>query len=355
MTDARPAPSRFRSAHRKIAFLLLTLLGCTPDRTYDTSDHFNGKTFLNPTLADQVSPGISDVFRMIREARPDWPARAETTGVPRLAEDLGQDGMAITFVNHATFLIQLPGLNILTDPVWSDRVSPVGWFGPKRIRRPGIDLDKLPAIDLVLISHNHYDHLDTATLKTLNERFAPSFVVPLGNADLLSSLGIEDVRELDWWESAGAGSRTRVILTPAQHSSGRGLLDRDRSLWGSFYIKDGDRSLFFGGDGGYSTQFSDIRERLGPPEVALLGIGAYEPRWFMKPLHMNPAEAVTAHRDLGAGTSIGMHFGTFQLASEGFAQPERDLSEALDRQGVAHDRFQTMKEGETMLRPPPPK
>ncbi len=354
-----------RSSRRLVGTMLMTLMlaGCEQEAegqqtgndgeetVFQLSDHFDGERFINPTLEDQVRPGLRDVFGMISEGRPSWPDKVANTATPRLDHDLGVNGMAVTFVNHATFLIQLPGLTILTDPVWSDRVSPVSWFGPKRVRAPGIDFDALPEVDVVLISHNHYDHLDLPTLRKLNARFAPQFYVPLGNRTLLHEAGIMAVTEMDWWQDVVAASGVRIVLTPAQHSSGRGLRDRDRSLWGSYYITRGSRSLFFGGDSGYSSQFTEIRETLGAPEVALLGMGAYEPRWFMKPLHMNPAEALMAHRDLGAGLSIGMHFGTFQLASEGFDAPVEDLAEALAEDPAHAARFVTMREGETWLSP----
>lgn len=319
---------------------------------YPITDHFNGQRFTNPTLAEQISPGISDIFGMIREGRPDWPTRLENAGLPKLDVDLGQDGIALTFVNHVTFLIQMPGVTILTDPVWSERTSPVSWFGPRRVRDPGLAFDALPFVDVVLISHNHYDHLDLATLKQLNARFSPLFLVPLGNRALLESAGIANVQEMDWWDARDVSSATRITFTPSQHSSGRGVFDRDRTLWGSFFIKHGNRSLYFGGDGGYSGQFTEIRQRLGAPDIALLGIGSYVPRWFMKPLHKNPAEAVRAHLDLGATLSIGMHMGTFQLAGETFEQPFTELADALAREGIDPDRFITLQEGETWLDQP---
>lgn len=288
---------------------------------------------------------------MISEGRPSWPDKVANSSSPQLDHDLGADGMAVTFVNHATFLIQLPG------PHHPDRPGLVRPGQPGLVvraqagARAGIAFEALPEVDVVLISHNHYDHLDLPTLRKLNARFSPQFVVPLGNRTLLRKAGIETVTELDWWQDVQAASDTRIVLTPAQHSSGRGLRDRDRSLWGSYYITRGSRSLFFGGDSGYSSQFNEIRETLGAPEVALLGMGAYEPRWFMKPLHMNPAEALMAHRDLGAGLSIGMHFGTFQLASEGFDAPVEDLAEALAEDPAHAARFVTMREGETWLSP----
>ncbi|WP_428925908.1 MBL fold metallo-hydrolase [Marinibacterium sp. SX1] len=354
-----------RPARRLVGIMLMTLIftGCGQEAdaqqtgndgeemVFQPSDHFDGERFINPTLDEQVKPGLRDVFGMISEGRPSWPTGIANRATPQLDHDLGEDGMAVTFVNHATFLIQLPGVTILTDPVWSDRVSPVSWFGPKRVRPPGVDFDALPEVDVVLISHNHYDHLDLPTLRRLNARDTPLFVVPLGNRSLLRDAGITTVEELDWWQEINVQSATRIVMTPAQHSSGRGLRDRDRSLWASYFIQRGSRSVFFGGDSGYSSQFTDIRETLGAPEVALLGMGAYEPRWFMKPLHMNPAEAVMAHRDLRAGHSIGMHFGTFQLASEAFQQPVEDLEKALAEDPAHAERFATMREGEVRFFP----
>ena len=285
------------------------------------SDHYNGKKFINPTLNEPFSPSFSDIFKMMGEGRPKWPEKVENLGKSSLNISLKKAEFAITFINHATFLIQTPDLNIITDPVWSLRVSPIGWVGPKRVRKPPIEIDSLPHIDVILISHNHYDHLDKKTLKILNNRFRPKVLVPVGDCKLMESFGIENVSEMDWWEDIFIDRSTKITFTPQQHSSGRGLFDRDKSLWGSFFIQYMHRSIYFGGDGGYSTHFEDIRSRLGPPEVAILGIGAYLPSFFMKPIHTSPSEALKAHLDLGAAQSIGMHYGTFQLASEEFNQP----------------------------------
>ena len=327
----------------------LSFLLYTPAQERRISDHFDGKKFFNPTLTEK-SPGFSDAFRMMREGgRAKWPKKVENLGVARLNEKLGTDGMAITFVNHATFLIQLPGLNILTDPVWAKRVSPIRWFGPKRVRAPGVKLEELPKIDVIVISHNHYDHLDTKALKKLNKLYSPKVIVPVGDKDLIESIGIKNVVELDWWEGVQINSDTYITFTPAQHASQRGLFDRNKSLWGSYFIRHKERSVYFGGDSGYSTHYAEIRKRLGSPEIALLGIGAYLPRWFMKAIHMDPAEAVVAHKDLGAKLSIGMHYGTFQLSSEGFEQPLTDLKAALEKENVSPDSFITLPEGETRI------
>lgn len=313
------------------------------------SDHFNGDRFINPTLETQISPGIGDIFRLIREGRPDWPSSIPNLTKPQLSESFIDGDFSITFINHASFLIQTSDLNIITDPVWADRASPFSWIGPKRVREPGVDLDSLPPIDLILISHNHYDHLDKKTLRQLNQRFRPRVLVPMGDKNLVESLGFEHVRELDWWESVELDRHTTITFTPQQHSSGRTLFDRDKSLWGSYYIRSRGRRIYFGGDGGYSTHFADIKDRLGAPEVAMLGIGSYLPNFFMKAIHTSPQEAVTAHLDLGAVQSIGMHMGTFQLASEGFEQPMEDLMTAKMKHRLADDAFIVLKEGETIF------
>lgn len=328
---------------------LLPMTGCDSSAERKVSDHFDGKKFFNPTLRNQFSPSFSDIVRMIREGRVKWPESVDNSSVPRLNESLGPDDISLTFVNHATFLVQLPGLNTLTDPVWSERASPFRWIGPKRVRAPGLALDELPEIDVIIISHNHYDHLDTDTLKKIIVRFSPLVLVPLGDKALVESIGATNVRELDWWEGVAIDVDTQVTFTPTQHSSARGLFDRDRSLWGSYFIRYRSRSVYFGGDAGYSAHFAETKKRLGPPEIALLGIGAYAPRFFMKPIHMAPDEAVLAHRDLGAKLSVGMHFGTFQLASEGFDQPLEDLKIAMEKQNVSQSEFITLLEGEERL------
>jgi len=286
---------------------------------------------------------------MLREPRRPWPAWVENRGVPRIYEKLGADELAITFINHATFLIQVAGLAILTDPMWSGRASPFRRVGPKRVRAPGVPFDELPAIDIVLLSHNHYDHLDTATLARLRRRFGPTVLVAAGDGRLIAPLGFTRVHELDWWEEVRLCDTLAITFVPAQHFSARGLFDRQKSLWGGFMIESRGRRIYFGGDTGYCSHFADIRNRLGSPDIAMLGIGAYEPRWFMQPMHMNPPEAVRAHRDLGSRHSIGMHFGTFQLTLEAIDQPLIDLARARAESGVGEDEFIVLNEGETRI------
>lgn len=313
------------------------------------SDHFNGRRFFNPTLTPDFAPGFRNLRRMLREPRTGWPLSVENSGVPRLNMPLGGNDVAITFIGHATFLIQIDGLNILTDPIWSERAGPRNLMGPRRVRKPGVAFGDLPKIDLVLLSHNHYDHFDKATLRALRRAFSPTVVFAAGDMRLVRPLGFREMHELDWWDDTSFGDRLKITFTPAQHSSARGLHDRHKSLWGGYMIESRSRRIYFTGDSGYSTHFAEIRSRIGSPDIALLPIGAYEPRWFMTPVHMNPAEAVRAHRDIGSKQSIGMHFGTFQLTTEAIHQPVVDLKAALAEHGVAESEFVTQPEGETVI------
>jgi L-ascorbate metabolism protein UlaG (beta-lactamase superfamily) len=323
--------------------------GAGAKRTWPISDHFDGKRFFNPTLPRKFSPTLADLFKMWREPSASWPRSIENQGVPQLNEPRKIDEIAVTFVNHATFLIQVDGITILTDPIWSERASMVSWAGPKRVRKPGVAFEDLPHIDLVLLSHNHYDHLDRPTLKRLQQAFLPTILVAAGDAQLVGPLGFKEVFEFDWWDETLFRKKLKITFVPAQHFSARGLHDRYRSLWGGYVIESRGRLVYFGGDSGYSKHFADINLRLGPPDIAMLGIGAYEPRWFMQPIHMNPAEAVRAHADLGARHSIGMHFGTFQLTPEAIDQPQADLAAALSRSGISNEEFVTLQEGETRV------
>lgn len=260
------------------------------------------------------------------------------------------DDVAITFIGHSTFLVQSRDVRILIDPVYSDYAGPFGRLGPRRVRKPGMAFGDLPQIDLVLLSHNHYDHCDLPTHRRLVRRDDPSYITPLGNARVLNKAGATKIEERDWWESAEAKG-VRVTITPAQHFSARTPWDRNRALWGGFVFDVAGARIYFAGDSAYMSRFEEIRERCGPIHVALLPIGAYEPRWFMKPVHMNPAEAVRAHVDLGSPLSVAMHFGTFRLTTEAIDAPITDLHAALDERGISHDRFRVLEVGETMFVP----
>ncbi len=334
-----------------VGLCLVAWMGCVCQEKRPVSDHCNGETFFNPNLPNDLLPKFRDAFRMARERRVTWPSWVENSATPKLPEKTNHDEIILTFVNHATFLIQVNGINILTDPVWSKRASPVSWAGPARVRKPGIAFEDLPNIDIILISHNHYDHLDVETLRRLNKQFSPKILVPIGDKALMNSIGCKDAVELDWWESLTIKSGFHITFAPAQHQSGRSFRDRQKSLWGSYMIVAGSRRIYFGGDSGYSSHYTEIRKRLGSPDLALLGIGSYEPQWFMRAIHMNPAEAVIAHRDLGSKQSIGMHFGTFQLSSEAIDQPQKDLRTAVAATDISETEFITLDVGETRIYP----
>ena len=282
---------------------------------------------------------------MLLTPRAPWPS--EVALDPRRPPNPGPGEVVVTFVGHATFLIQVGGTSVLTDPMYSRRASPVRFAGPRRVRAPGVRFDDLPTVSLVLLSHNHYDHCDLPTLRRLERRFHSPIVTPFGNGRLLQSAGIRQVEEIDWWETASAAPLP-ITLTPAQHFSARNPFDRNRALWGGFLIEAGGRRILFAGDTGYGPHFREIAARLGPVDLALLPIGAYEPRWFMKDIHMNPAEAVQAHLDLAARQSIAMHFGTFQLTPEGIDEPVRELVKSLRDRGVPAERLRTAEVGESV-------
>jgi L-ascorbate metabolism protein UlaG (beta-lactamase superfamily) len=311
--------------------------------TRSKSEHFDGRRFVNPT--GSAGQPFSAVPRMLLERRTPWPPRVD---VPARRPS-GLDGAAavITFIGHATFLIQTASGNVLTDPMYSERAGPLNLVGPRRVRSPAVAFDDLPPIATVLLSHNHYDHCDLRTLRLLAERFDPLVVTPLGNRSLVRSARVRRIEELDWWQASTA-SALSVILTPAQHFSARSPLDRNRALWGGFALTIGHRRIFFAGDSGYAPLFRDIGQRLGPIDLALLPIGAYEPRWFMQPIHMNPAEAVQAHVDLQASESIAMHFGTFQLTTEGIDEPLQALAQALRARNIPSSQFRALEFGESL-------
>lgn len=317
--------------------------------------------------------GLGDLLRwrwsQFRDGKPD-PAQAPT---PVQAPDLaflhgnaaagGAMQPTVTWIGHATVLVQAGGLNWLIDPMFSERASPVPqWIGPQRLQAPGLTLSQLPRIDVVLISHNHYDHLDTASVQALQRQAGgpPQFIVPLGIGPWLARQGIPAAIELDWWDThpvTGAQGPIAVHLTPAQHWSARSLTDRLETLWGGFAVLAPDLHLLYTGDTAYSGDFRRIRERLAPQvgadgfDLAIIPIGAYEPRWFMKAQHANPAEAVQIHQDLNSQRSLGVHWGTFALADEAPDEPPRALATARRAAGVADEAFFVLAIGETRRLP----
>jgi L-ascorbate metabolism protein UlaG (beta-lactamase superfamily) len=317
------------------------------NQTFPLSDHCDGRHFFNPG-GPRASPGLLQVLRWrLSGQHSPWTMPPPEPRYP-LPPSLVQPGrVAISFINHASFLIRLSGVVLLTDPIFSPRCSPVSWAGPLRARPPGIAMADLPRPDVVLLSHNHYDHMDLPSLRELQRRYAPRFVTTLGNAAALAKHGI-NATELDWWQQAAHGP-LRIIATPARHFSARTPFDRNHSLWAGFMIHSPEGQILFAGDSAAGPHWQDIATRLGPPDVALLPVGAYEPRWFMAAAHMNPAEAVEAHLALAARRSVGMHFGTFQLTDEAIDAPLLALAEARRQAGVSPEAFTAHGFGETRL------
>ena len=307
------------------------------------SDHFDGHRFYNADPGPQREESFLK-WQLTRQ-RGTWRDRFDVPFGPPPPARVGDGELRVTFINHATTLLQLDGINILTDPVWSERVSPFKFGPPRRHRPPGIRFEDLPVIDLVLVSHNHYDHLDVDTLRRLHQRDAPRIVVPLGNVALLDRHHIGNAVELDWWESEG-----RITAVPTRHFSARGLSDRNRTLWCGFVINSAGGNVYFAGDTGWGSHFQRIGDRFAPIRLALLPIGAYLPRWFMQPVHIDPAQAVDAHFALRAETSVAIHFGTFALGDDGEEDPLWDLKEAISRK--QQPRFWIPEHGEGRDLPP---
>ena len=295
------------------------------------SDHFDGTRFHN--LPDVPHGGFGAFIKWQRtRQRGPWLDRDDPPGPPPPARVTG-GAMRVTFVNHATVLIQQDGVNLLTDPIWSERASPVSFAGPRRHRPPGLRLQDLPPLDAVVLSHNHYDHLDLATLRGLETAHHPRFFCGLGNGALLTRAGLGRVTELDWWQSVPLTATVELIAVPNQHFSNRGLFDRDRTLWLGYVLRGPAGRAYFAGDTGFGPHFAAIRTRLGPPRLAVLPIGAYRPSWFMSAVHQSPAQALAAHAALGAGTSVAIHFGTFALADDAEDEPATALEAALGELG----------------------
>ncbi len=380
-------------------------------------DFFDKSTYRNGRFASRPEgkgKKLIDVLRWVwtRQARP-WPRWREASALPRDCEQQPSSSSA-TWINHSTVLLKLGGTTILTDPIFSNHVGPLPWLGIKRKIPPSHTLQSLPPIDIILISHNHYDHLDAFSIKTLVSLYNPLIIVPLKNAPLLKSLGSSRVIELDWWENYQFNPGLNVTLTPALHWSRRSLRDTCRSLWGSFVIENtsepvaklfdaenrpfggccgcfssptllgrppskrpgqvlgqvlpglataskiidfplpwsfatgSSHKVFFAGDTGYHSHFQKIYQKFGPMDLSFLPIGAYEPRWFMKEAHMNPADAVQAHLDLHSKLSVGIHFGTFRLTDEGIDDPIHDLKAALEQTQIDPSSFIAPSLGQTV-------
>jgi L-ascorbate metabolism protein UlaG (beta-lactamase superfamily) len=287
--------------------------------------HFDGKRFRSP----QPRRGnFRDLLRWLLSRKPGpWRIWTDAKPVPRPPKT--SERLRITFINHSTFLVQLDGLNILTDPIWSERASPISWAGPRRHRSPGIRLEDLPPIDLVLLSHDHYDHMDIPTLQWLAKAHRPTIYAGLKNRRVLKKHGIGNVVELDWWQEAAARSDIWITAVPAQHFSGRSPFTTDKTLWCGFMVQGNNGTVYFAGDTGTGPHLEQIAKRFPEIDLAILPIGAFRPEWFMGEVHMSPREAVQAHTQLSAQVSVASHFGTFHLADDGEDEPVEALLNAL--------------------------
>ena len=338
-----------------LVFIVSNVVGrwvSAPGYSGPETDHFDGTHFRNrePVELPNFGKGVRYLLTTNPGPWDDWREIPKAEPPP---ERVGRGELRVTFINHATTLIQLDGINLLTDPTWSERASPFSFYGPRRRHAPGLTLSELPPIDLVLVSHNHYDHLNVPTLTALAKKHDPEFVVGLGNAALLRQKGIERVRELDWGDAFDL-EPISIVAQRCRHFSGRGFGDRQRNLWVSFLLKSSSGDVYFAGDTSYGSHFVETKETFGPIRLAILPIGAYEPQWFMGPVHLNPAEAVQAHAELGAFRSLAMHYGTFRLSEEGQDKPVEDMREALATSGITDETFWLLSPGEGRDVPPLP-
>ncbi|MBU2710032.1 MBL fold metallo-hydrolase [Zooshikella harenae] len=323
------------------------LAGCSSTYQGPVSDHFDGTYFYN--IVPTKRKTLWDIIRWRWHSVDNDHWQIFSVKPTKVKPARINSGIKATFINHATVLIQQDKLNILTDPIWSERCSPVSFIGPKRYHPPALAIEDLPPIDVVIISHNHYDHLDLPTLVKLDKQFNPRFVVGLGNGKLLRDAGINKVYEVDWWQTLHISSSFNITGVPAQHWSTRTRFDMNRSLWLGFVLKGKQGTTYFSGDTGIGPHFELIKQRFKHVNLALLPIGAYLPRWFMADNHLSPKDALSVHQQLAADYSMAIHFRTFDLGDDGQYQAADELTSLLDQQAdELHGQFIVPKVGEQL-------
>jgi N-acyl-phosphatidylethanolamine-hydrolysing phospholipase D len=334
--------------------ICLCCMGCStqmsdPAKPHHTKSGFRNATVLETaTLLDFLKWRWGRIWKQVpaREAYHFQLARND----PHFLK-VNRDKTTLTWIGHATVLLQMDGKNILTDPHFSRRASPVQWAGPERVVPPGLAFDDLPPIDIVVISHDHYDSLDETTVLGLHGREGgrkTHFFVPLGLKQWFHGMGIENVTELDWWDEY-TEDQMQIVAVPVQHWSKRGLFARNKTLWAGWVIRSDQFRFFFAGDSGYSPDFAEIGRRLGPFDLSAIPIGAYEPRWFMQRHHMSPEEAVQVHMDARSVKSVAIHWGTFILTDEPLDEPPVRLKKAMVENGLSTEEFLILKHGETIV------
>jgi L-ascorbate metabolism protein UlaG (beta-lactamase superfamily) len=319
-----------------IVFIIASLNSCSNYHIGNMSDHFDDNIFFDPEVRD-TNNFWSFLKWQITKKSTTWPISVEVKKYDVPPKRVLGDKLRISNVGHVTFLIQTQGLNILTDPVWSKRASPLSFVGPSRVIDPGIKFDDLPPIDVVWISHNHYDHLDINTIKKLWAKHKPRIITPLGNDTIIHSYNKEiQVERYDWGDEVKISDNVKLHLTPMQHWSARGIFDRNKALWAALTIKTISGNIYFVGDSGYGDgrYFKRDKERFGQFRTAILPMGAYEPRWFMEYAHMNPDDMLKAHQDLGSPYTIPSHYDVFKLTDEGRGEALRALRDAMRHQKV---------------------
>ncbi len=331
----------------------LLLAGCANYYDGQKSDHFDGESFFNP--GKPLNKGFGSFLKWrVTAAKQEWPEYSELAAYDHPPERVFGDQLRVSLVGHATVLIQTQGLNILTDPVWAERASPVQWAGPRRVHPPGIALQDLPPIDVVLISHNHYDHLDLTTISRLWNLSRPRIIVPLGNDHIITDHDPAIVAEAyDWGDFVQITTEVAVHIEPMHHWSARGLFDRNKALWAAFCITTPGGNVYFAGDSGYGNgdYFRAARDKFQSFRLAIVPIGAYDPRWFMAYGHMNPEESVLAFEDLGRPHLLPIHYQMFPLADTGYEQPLKDLRQSMGVRLIEEGRIVPLVAGESWLVP----
>ncbi|MFC1883306.1 MBL fold metallo-hydrolase [Thermodesulfobacteriota bacterium] len=343
--------TRFKKVSILIPSILLLILlvfvvrGHSPLYLGAVSDHFDGARFFN----EEQGHSFIDMIKWFWEMETvEWPEWIDDPSQPKPVESVDDGQIKVTHINHATILIQMDGINILTDPIWSDRASPASWAGTKRIRAPGIKFEDLPHIDFILISHDHYDHLDIPTLKKLVKRNQPRIFVGLGVKSILESEGIPLIHQMDWWQDHKIqNDNIKITFVPARHNSGRSFFGKNRTLWGGFVIEGKSGRVYFAGDTAYGKFLDALKKHFSEFDLTVFPIGNYEKRWFMKTQHMNPDDAVQAHVLLNSRQSVGMHYATFlEHPEQSIDAHEKDLETAMIKHNVAEFEFWILKFGE---------